>query len=318
VSRTRLVGIAAIAVTSVLWGTTGTAATFAPAAGPLAIGAAALGAGGLLQAAAAAPALRAAWPSLRAQGRVVAWGAVSVGVYPLAFYSSMRAAGVAVGTVVSLASAPLVSGLLERFAERRPLSRSWMLAAALGVAGSVLLCASRMSGPESSAIGILAGISLGLVAGATYAAYSWAASRLMRSGIDRAAAMGAVFGGGGALLVPVLLLTGAPLVESPRAFLVAGYMALIPMFCGYLLFGIGLARVPASTATTVTLLEPAIAAILAVAVVGERLTSLAGIGLAVIAGALLVLTVLPAGTSHPADRAAETPPSRGLPPPDVA
>lgn len=32
---------------SVLWGTTGTAATFAPAVGPLAIGAAAMGLGGL-------------------------------------------------------------------------------------------------------------------------------------------------------------------------------------------------------------------------------------------------------------------------------
>ena len=48
-----LAGVAAITVTSVLWGTTGTAATFAPEAGPLAIGSAALGIGGLLQAAVA-------------------------------------------------------------------------------------------------------------------------------------------------------------------------------------------------------------------------------------------------------------------------
>ncbi len=39
---------------SVLWGITGTAATFAPAVGPLAIGAAAMGLGGLLQALTAA------------------------------------------------------------------------------------------------------------------------------------------------------------------------------------------------------------------------------------------------------------------------
>ena len=41
--RARLAGVAAITVTSILWGTTGTAATFSDA-GPLAIGAAALGA----------------------------------------------------------------------------------------------------------------------------------------------------------------------------------------------------------------------------------------------------------------------------------
>lgn len=63
--RGRLLGIVAISVTSLLWGTTGTAATFARDAGPLAIGAAALGIGGLLQAAIATPALRRAWPLLR-------------------------------------------------------------------------------------------------------------------------------------------------------------------------------------------------------------------------------------------------------------
>ena len=72
------------------------------------------------------------------------------------------------------------------------------------------------------------------------------------AGVSRAAAMGAVFGGGGALLVPVLVATGAPLLASPQALAVAGYMALVPMFVGYVLFGHGLARVRASTATTLT------------------------------------------------------------------
>ncbi|HEU5484093.1 MAG TPA: EamA/RhaT family transporter, partial [Microlunatus sp.] len=95
----RLAGLLAIAVTSVLWGTTGTAATFAPGVGPLAIGAAALGIGGLLQAAIAVPALRAAGPVLRQHWAVVVTGAVAVAVYPLGFYSSMHTAGVAVGSV---------------------------------------------------------------------------------------------------------------------------------------------------------------------------------------------------------------------------
>ena len=42
-------GTIAILVASVLWGTTGTAAAFAPTLGPLAIGAVAMGGGGLLQ-----------------------------------------------------------------------------------------------------------------------------------------------------------------------------------------------------------------------------------------------------------------------------
>lgn len=294
VNRNRMVGLGAISITSLLWGTTGTAATFAPGAGPLAIGAAALGIGGLLQALIALPALRAARPALRANLPAVLLGAVAVGIYPLAFYSSMHHAGVAVGSVVSLASAPLASAVLERLIDRHPLSRWWMLAAGLGVLGSALLCLSKMQGPAEDAASTVLGTGLGLVAGATYATYSWVVHHLMGSRVSRAASMGAVFGGGGLLLMPVLLVTGAPLVATSDAFLVAAYMALVPMFLGYLLFGFGLTRVSASTATTVTLTEPAIAAILAVVIVGERLSATGWIGLGVLGGALLILALAPA------------------------
>ncbi len=302
-NRGRLAGLAAITVTSVLWGTTGTAATLAPGAGPLAIGSAALGIGGLLQAVIAVPALRAEWMALLDQRWIVVIGAVAVAIYPLAFYSSMHSAGVAVGSVVSLASAPLASGILERVVDRRPLSRWWMLAAALGVIGSTLLCVAKIEDQASSAFDTVLGIALGLVAGVTYATYSWASHRLMIGGISRGASMGAVFGGGGLLLVPVLVLTGASLLDSGQNLAVTAYMALVPMFLGYLLFGYGLTKVSASTATTVTLTEPAIATVLAVLVVGERLTVLGWVGLVVIAGVLVILAVAPTNADPVSDAA---------------
>ena len=297
--RQRGLALAAITLTSILWGTTGTAATFASDAGPLAIGAAALGIGGILQALVAIPALKRSRGQLRAQLPTVMLGAGAVAIYPLAFYSSMSLAGVALGSVVSLASAPLASGLLERFVHHQKLSRLWLLAAGLGIAGSALLCLSKISHGANSGGAILSGVGLGLIAGAAYAIYSWCAQRLMSQGIDRAASMGAVFGAGGTLLLPVLLFTGAPLLESGQAFAVAAYMALIPMFLGYLLFGYGLARVPVSTATTITLSEPAIAAILAVVVVGERLSPLGWSGLGIIAAALVMLAIAPATNELP-------------------
>src|SRR5699024_649914 len=118
-----------------------------PGCWPLAIGAAALGLGGLAQAAIAVPALRAARALLRGHVRLIAVGAGAVAIYPLAFYSSMHLAGVAVGAVVSLASAPLASGILQHFLESRPLSRTWALAAALGIAGSTVLCLAATSAP---------------------------------------------------------------------------------------------------------------------------------------------------------------------------
>ncbi|PZE37877.1 MULTISPECIES: DMT family transporter [unclassified Curtobacterium] len=312
----RRTGLLAITVTSLLWGTTGTAATFAPDVGPLAIGAAALGVGGLLQAVVGARVLHGARTQLRHRRGLVIVGALAVAVYPLAFYSSMHTAGVAVGSVVSLASAPLASGVLERVVDRRPLSRWWVLAALLGVLGSVLLGLSGLDDAARPAGETLLGVLLGLVAGAAYAVYSWVAHRLMDEGVPRAAAMGAVFGGGGLLLMPVLAVTGAPLLATPQDLAVGVYMALVPMFLGYLLFGHGLTTVSASTATTVTLTEPAVAAVLAVLVVGERLTAVGWVGLGVIAVVLVVLAVAPTNESGDAGDPGRPPVDTGWPPVD--
>ncbi|PZF62141.1 EamA/RhaT family transporter [Curtobacterium sp. MCBD17_034] len=302
--NTRTIGVGAIVVTALLWGTTGTAATFAPAVGPLAIGAVSLGLGGILQAVIAVPALRRARRALRRRWQIVALGAIAVAIYPLAFYSSMHLAGVAIGSVVSLASAPLASGVLERVIDRTTLSRPWMVAAALGVVGSALLCLSKLDAHSGALTSTLAGLVLGLIAGITYAGYSWAAHRLMHDGLGRSASMGAVFGGGGALLLPVLFLTGGPLLATREAFATGAYMALVPMFLGYLLFGYGLSQVSASTATTLTLIEAAVAAILAVVIVGEHLTITGWVGLGLIGGVLVILAAAP--TTTPQSRAGES------------
>ncbi|GAB2519147.1 DMT family transporter [Paramicrobacterium agarici] len=281
---------------SVLWGTTGTAATFAPGVGPLAIGSFAMGVGGMLQAAVAARSLAAHAAALWRMRWTVVIGAVAVAMYPLAFYSSMRLAGVAVGTIVSIGSAPIASAMIERVVDKTPLRWRWGIGTAIGCAGALLLCVTRGGSPGDAPV---LGVVLGVVAGITYAAYSFAATRLMRGGAARAAAMGSTFGLGGVLLIPVMLATGAPILASPGNLAVSAYMALIPMFAGYVLFGAGLWRVTSSTATTLSLAEPVVAAILAVLIVGESLPALGWAGMASIGVSILVL-VLPARVARSA------------------
>lgn len=284
-------GALCVVAASVLWGTTGTAATFAPSVSPLAIGAVAMGIGGLLQALYAASAIKGQWPGLLDRWRLLSLGAAAVAVYPLAFYSSMRLSGVAVGTVVSIGSAPVAAALIERLADGKLLTRRWTTGALVGVSGAALLsfAGHAPAGSPGGSWGSFAGIALGLVAGATYALYSWAAHRLIGGGVSSRAAMGAVFGLGGLLLMPVLAVTGRPLVESWANFSVGAYMALVPMFAGYVLFGWGLARIRASTATGISLLETVVAAVLAVLVVGERLPLHGWLGAAVVIASLFIL-----------------------------
>ena len=289
-SRGAGLGAVFVLVAAVLWGTTGTAATFAPAVGPLAIGAAAMGVGGLLQAALAGPALAHARHELRRRWLTVAVGGLSVAIYPLAFYSSMRLAGVAVGTVISIGSAPIASAVIERVVDGHRLTRRWVVGAAVGLVGVVLLTFVEPA-QAAEAGNTAAGVLLGVLAAVTYALYSWAAHRTMQDGVPSRVAMGAIFGVGGVLLMPVLLVTGAPLLESWNNFGVGVYMALVPMFLGYVFFGLGLARVRASTATTLSLAEPVVAAILAVVIVGERLPEAGWVGVGLVIASLAVLTV---------------------------
>lgn len=286
-------GIAVIILASFLWGTTGVSATFAPDVSAIAIGAAAMGFGGLLQAAIAITPIRRSLGAFRQQWHLLLLGAIAVAVYPLAFYGSMRLAGVTIGTVVSIGTAPVLSAIIEIIMDGARMTLRWLSGAVLGLTGIVLLSLSggteQIAAADTSAT--LTGVILGLLAAFTYALYSWAARRLMQRNIPSRAAMGGIFGIGGLLLMPVLALYGAPFLDSWQNAAVGIYMACVPMFLGYVCFGYALARIPASTATTITLLEPVIAAALAAIIVGEQLTAAGWAGVALIFTCLVCITL---------------------------
>ncbi|WP_052201901.1 DMT family transporter [Ensifer sp. ZNC0028] len=298
------VGFACVLVASALWGTTGTTATFAKGVSPLGIGAVAMGFGGLLLALTALHSIARSRARIAAQWPMLILGALSVAVYPLAFYSSMHLAGVAIGTVISIGSAPLAASLIERFFDGQKLTTRWLLGAAAGLGGAVLLTFSESHGSGGAAdpTAVLYGILLGLVSGVLYALYSWVARRLMQAGIPPRAAMGSIFGLGGTLLLPVLVFTGAPLLASTTNIAVGIYMALVPVLVAYVLFAYGLARVSATMATTLSLLEPVIAAVLAVVIVGERLPAEGWVGIGLIVGSLFILTLPIPGRRRGAER----------------
>ena len=286
---TRSSGAWALILASLLWGTTGTAASFLPpSVSPLAVGACTMTIGGvLLFVFAARPALAALRSAPSRRWLLI--GAVGVFVYPLAFYASMNLAGVAIGNVVSLGTGPVFAALLEWIVERRRLSALWAVCTAVAITGVVLLAIGSHRDDSADASAPLLGIGLGVAAGLAYALYTYASSRAIRTGQSSRGVMGGMFGLGAVALLPVLLVLGAPLLQSSQTIGIAAYLALGPMFVAYLLFGIGMRTLSSSTATTITLLEPFVATILAVVVVGERLEVLGWIGLILILGAVTVL-----------------------------
>lgn len=287
----RISGIVALVVACLLWGTTGTTATFLPDdVSPLAVGAATMGIGGLLLFL-TAPRLSRGVLRDPLSRRWAAFGAIGVVVYPLAFYTGMDLVGVAVGNVVALGSGPVFAALIEWVVERERLSTRWLLSTALAVFGITLLALGRQEGGdagESPALAAL-GIGVGLLAGFAYALYTYASSRAIRAGHPSRGVMGGMFGLGAVPLLVVLAAIGAPLLQSPTSIGLGAYLVLGPMFLAYLLFGIGLRSVRSSAATTITLLEPVFATVLAVLVVGERLSVFGWVGFALVLIGLAVL-----------------------------
>ncbi|AOA58106.1 DMT family transporter [Acinetobacter larvae] len=287
-------GFWAILLASIFWGTTGTAAAFAPNLSPLTIGAVAMGGSGLLQALLAWRHIAAFRDQIRANIGLLILGAISVAIYPLAFYSSMHLAGITVGTVVSIGSAPLFSAVLEWAFEKKKLSRRWILSFIFGALGIGLLTLAQQpqQAPQFSENQLpyqqYYGIALGLLAALTYACYAWVAKMLISKGFHSKAAIGLVFGCGAILLIPIAVMTGGNIFDAQIHLWVLLYMVFIPMFLGYLLFGYGLKTVPASQAVTLTLFEPVVAAIFAMLVVKEQLSLLGWCGIALI-GLCLIL-----------------------------
>jgi DME family drug/metabolite transporter len=286
-------GPSLVLLAAALWGTTGTAQAFAPAgAEPVSVGAARIVFGGLALVVIAA--LRGELRALRGVratlGRhapyLLVLGGVGVAAYQLCFFSAVARTGVAVGTVVTIGSAPVFTGLLVWLTRGGRPTRSWLAATAMAVAGcAILTLGGRSAGVE------IGGVLLGLASGLGYAAYAVVSARLIRATGSVTAVMAALFGGGGLVLVPVLVLSRPVWLATPSGALVAAHLALVTTAVGYLLYGRALRTTPVATSATLALMEPAVATLLGLLVLGEHLGASGIAGLVLVGAGMAVLAV---------------------------
>lgn len=205
---------------------------------------------------------------------------------PLFFLGTARN-GVAVGTVVALGSAPILAGLLEWALTRRMPTTTWMGATALATLGVVLLGfggdASGAGGTDP--LGLLGSIG----AGASFAVIANAQRRLLDEGWDPFTVVGGM--GASSAVISALALPFVDLawLAAPAGLTMALWLGLATISIAYVLFTWGLSGLTAATAATLTLGEPLTASVLGIVVLGERLSVLAIVGLAVLAAGLALL-----------------------------
>ncbi|MFV5647070.1 EamA family transporter, partial [Acinetobacter baumannii] len=261
-SLTYYTGFLSVLFAAFLWGTAGTAASFAKGISPLVIATISVGFGGLIHTFLSLKAIKKDYRKLFDYKTKVLIAVIVSILCPFAFYSSVSLAGVSIGTVISIGCAPLFSVMLEWLLDKRKLSLKWLISFILGFLGVVLLSyagehSHQHQGGQSER---LLGVFFGLLSSLSYATYSWIMKNLIHKGIDSRAAMGVIFGISAVLLLPTLLITATHLFNYPNNIWVALYIPIVPMFLGYLFFSFGLKRIPASQAMTLALVEIPVAA----------------------------------------------------------
>jgi probable blue pigment (indigoidine) exporter len=208
-------------------------------------------------------------------------GALNIGIFfALLFVSAYRLPG-GMAAVLGAAQPLVVAGLTGLLLTERVALRT-VLAGIAGVAGvalAVLTAAARLD-PIGLAAGLAgtASMALGLVL----------TKRWGRPGVSLLTTTGWQLTAGGLLLAPLALgVEGLPAHLTSKNLLGYGYLALIGTALAYTIWFWGLERLPAAKVSLLGLLSPIVATVVGWAVLGQRLTPVQLLGMAVAFGAVV-------------------------------
>jgi DME family drug/metabolite transporter len=208
---------------------------------------------------------------------------VAVAGYQALFFLGANLTGVAIGTLASLAFAPFIAGVLGWLLREGAPGWLWLVATIVAVVGVGLLV--RDPQDQVNVWGIVSALG----AGACYAVYTVLGVRLSQGGQSASSVLASSFSIGAVLLLPFAVtstwwISGRGLVEVV-------WLGLATTTAAYLLFGLGLRTLQPGHIATLNLLEPVVATVLAVAVLGESLGAVGWVGVVLVVIALAVLGI---------------------------
>ncbi|TJZ58640.1 EamA/RhaT family transporter [Streptomyces piniterrae] len=228
-------------------------------------------------------------PLRRRLTRIVVTG-LALAVFQAAYFASVEATGLAVGTVVTMGAGPVLIAIGARLTMGERLGAGGVLAVVGALAGlTVLVLGGGGAGTVRPA-----GIGYALLSAAGCAAMTLTTRRMGRGGAsDPYASTISAFAVCALILLPFAAVEGLwpQAHDLGRSLILTGYIAAVPTALAYGLYFAGLAAVRAATASVISLIEPVSAAALAVLFLGERLTMATAAGTAVLLTAVAALAV---------------------------
>ncbi|MEU6251994.1 DMT family transporter [Streptomyces sp. NPDC047043] len=216
-------------------------------------------------------------PLGRRAARATATG-LGLAVFQAAYFAAVSATGLAVATVVTLGTGPVLVALAARLTMGERLGRG----GAVAVAGVLLGLGVVTLGGAGATVRPW-GVLLAVVSAGGQCAMTLLARRRGRQGrADASAAAVDTFAGASLWLLPLALAGGLlPQIARPTLFLLLfAYLAAVPTALAYTLYFAGAAVVRSATVAVIMLLEPVGATVLGFALLGERLTATTLTGIA--------------------------------------
>jgi DME family drug/metabolite transporter len=219
--------------------------------------------------------------------RVDLWmSGIGIAIYQIAFFCSVTLTGVPIATLTALGTSPIFTGLVAYLLVREKPTRVWFQATLITTAGIALL----NSQPSNKSFNIV-GVLLAAIAGLGFAVFNVSSRRALNAGVEPAHLAARVFSLAAALSFPFCFVDGIHWMVTPKGATLILWLGIVATGLGYTLYSYGLKRVHSSTASTLVLIEPATATLLAVVVLGNVLTLNSWIGITVILIGLLYLAI---------------------------
>ncbi len=212
--------------------------------------------------------------------RAVAVGAATA-AFQVLYFAAVTQVGVTVATVIALGLGPLLLTTSEAVQARRAPGAATVATVVTALAGLVLVSAS--AGLEATGPNPLAGSLLAVGSGTAYAIATGASTTLARM-TDPMTLATATMSVATALMLPLALVFGGRLGTTDAAAIgLLVWLGVATMAVAYGLLYAGLRTTSGSAAVVATLLEPVVAALLAAALLGER------VGVTGVLGTVLIL-----------------------------
>ncbi len=216
-------------------------------------------------------------------------GGIGVALFFPLFTLAFQRTGVGVAAVLAIGVAPIFVGIIAWIALRQPPGKQWVMGTAVAIVGVAAL--NWPSGDNQVNV-----MGVGFAIAAAFG-YAWQATGmgLIAKRHTPFQSVAPIFTVGTILQAPINIGRDFSFLREPALLAGTLYGGFVTVTLAYALFTFGMARIGTATAVTVGLMEPLTASIMGVALLGETVSIIGVVGSVLILAGLVVVSRPPKG-----------------------